>query len=217
VRPPLLGVVLGTLLHQRGVFTLHGSAVSIDGEAVAFLGQKQSGKSTLAAALFAKGHPLVTDDVLAVDPGAAASIPVYPAYPSLKLSEDVASALGMEHGRLDPERALNSSMEKAYYPARDGFVDAPLPLRKIYLLDWGDRPATTQITGRDAFTALVREAYAPRFLGSAVSTPTFFEQCKQVVQHIPILRLTRPFDLSSLDRTVALIERDSNRYEQPVG
>ncbi|NBC85561.1 MAG: hypothetical protein GVY25_05150, partial [Bacteroidetes bacterium] len=43
LRAPLLGVVLGTLLHQRGLHTLHASAVVVDGGAVAFVGEKGAG------------------------------------------------------------------------------------------------------------------------------------------------------------------------------
>ena len=65
VRLPLLGCVLGVLLHQRGLFTLHASAVSVGGAAVAFIGAKHAGKSTMAAALHARGHAMLADDVLA--------------------------------------------------------------------------------------------------------------------------------------------------------
>lgn len=54
---PLLGNHLGSL-------NLHGSAVVVDGAAVAFLGLSRSGKTTLASACARAGHPLLSEDVV---------------------------------------------------------------------------------------------------------------------------------------------------------
>ena len=67
IRLPLLGTVLAVLLHQRGYFVLHASAIAVDGGVVAFLGNKGQGKSTMAATLYSRGHELVADDVVAID------------------------------------------------------------------------------------------------------------------------------------------------------
>src|SRR5256712_12609609 len=66
----VLGPALGTLLRQRGLLVLHASAVSVGGEAVAFLGGPGWGKSTTAAALHARGHGVVADDIGAGAPAA---------------------------------------------------------------------------------------------------------------------------------------------------
>lgn len=63
----LLGPILGFLLHLRGTPCLHGSAVAVDGRAVAFLGHSGAGKSTTAAAFVRGGYAALTDDVLALD------------------------------------------------------------------------------------------------------------------------------------------------------
>jgi hypothetical protein len=63
----LLGPIIGFVLHLRGTPCLHGSAVAVDGRAVAFLGHSGAGKSTTAAAFVRAGLPALTDDVLALD------------------------------------------------------------------------------------------------------------------------------------------------------
>lgn len=67
VRHALCGIVMAVVLHQRGQFVLHGSAVTITGTSIAFLGQSGEGKSSMAAALYAQGHDLLSDDLLAVN------------------------------------------------------------------------------------------------------------------------------------------------------
>jgi hypothetical protein len=81
-RSCLLGNILGTLLHQRGLLVLHGSAIAINGGAVAFLGPSGSGKSTAAASLCSEGYSILADDVLAID--ARGDVPIiHPAFPRL--------------------------------------------------------------------------------------------------------------------------------------
>ena len=62
----LCGPILGMLLRMRGALALHASAVCIGRGAIAFVGPHGAGKSTIAAALGAAGHAVVTDDVLHV-------------------------------------------------------------------------------------------------------------------------------------------------------
>ena len=59
-----LGPVLGLVFHQKNYKIFHASAVALPQGAVAFLGKKGHGKSTLAAAFALQGNPLITDDVL---------------------------------------------------------------------------------------------------------------------------------------------------------
>lgn len=58
-------VILHQLLNGRVV--LHGSAVVVDGAAVATIGPSGAGKSTTAAALVQRGAELLADDVVAID------------------------------------------------------------------------------------------------------------------------------------------------------
>lgn len=60
----LTGPVLGFALRLRGGLALHASAVCLEAGAVALIGPHGAGKSTTAAALARRGHPIVTDDVL---------------------------------------------------------------------------------------------------------------------------------------------------------
>src|SRR5690348_8122758 len=85
VRLLLLGPALAVLLHQRGLLVLHASAVSFGKSVAAFVGEKGEGKSTLAAALHARGHPLVADDLVAVELDDRSIARVRAGFPQLKL------------------------------------------------------------------------------------------------------------------------------------
>ena len=79
-RPELLPILLaGTasafVLTLRGETVLHAERGRHRRRGVAFVGQSGRGKSTLAALLCLDGAELVTDDVLAVDPGRRSRAP----------------------------------------------------------------------------------------------------------------------------------------------
>src|SRR2546421_12252878 len=94
LRLPLWGAVLAILLHQRGLLVLHASAVGINGSAVAFIGGKGQGKSTTAATIYARGHKLLADDVVALDMNNSGGPMVLSGIPQFKLWPEAVSSLG---------------------------------------------------------------------------------------------------------------------------
>ena len=224
-RLPLLGIGLGVLLHQRDIPTFHGSAVSLEGQGVAFLGQKGSGKSTMAAALQRRGHPMLTDDVLAVrvDAGSGEagrahrtetgdgpapshdSPAVLPAFPFMKLWPESARALGYgdaSHAPLSPHTAKQGV--RLTTMAASGRT----PLSRIYVLQEGEALHSKPLRGGAAFQALLAQSYAPRILGSLASTPAFFTQCHALAREVPVYTLRRPMQFEALDRVTSYVETD---------
>lgn len=204
VRLFLLGAALGVLLHQRGLLVLHASAVAVGGGAVAFVGESGYGKSTTAAALHARGHDLITDDLLALDGGGMA----LPAFPRLKLSQDAFALDSQLHSApLHPEDIrLDCRLTSGYarHPAR---------LSRIYVLAEGSRVLAEPLSPRDAFVELLGNSYAPRVLGAGASSPKHFQQCAQLAATVPVLRLARPLKLGALPELVKLIENQERAAE----
>ena len=94
VRTILLGSVFALALELGGVLCLHASAVAIGTRAVAFVGPKHHGKSTIAAALTSSGAKLIGDDLLPISLGPPAM--VRPAVASVRLWEDTLRALAVD-------------------------------------------------------------------------------------------------------------------------
>src|SRR5213080_1250086 len=65
----LLGQALSFALVNRGFEPIHATVVVVNGEAVVFLGDSGFGKSTLAAPFVSAGYPVLTDDLLILQPG----------------------------------------------------------------------------------------------------------------------------------------------------
>lgn len=202
------GIAMGLLLHQRGFLTLHASSVAVGDGAVAFTGWKGMGKSTLAASLHARGHAIITDDllVLSVEPD---GVQVVPGFPTLKLFPDSAAAsLGD-----DPEALprIDVKGEKRSRATHAGFRQAALPLKAIYVLDYldeGTEHAIEPLPPRQACVELVRHSFALRLLQKQGVSAAHLRQCSQVVEQVPVSRLWRVRSLDGLAGLATLIETD---------
>jgi hypothetical protein len=207
VRAALEGVVFGCVCHQRGRLVLHASAVAVNGSAVAFLGGKGRGKSTMAAALYRRGHTLLSDDALVLNDGASGRPEVLPGFPQLKLWPNAAAAsLGD-----DPESLprLTAGSEKRTRRAADRFSHAPVPLSRVYLLDEGTSPAITPVDPQEAVLAAIAQSYVARFFPEflrGTEAASHLLRCTRLTRQVPMYRLQRPADLALLPLVAQLVE-----------
>jgi hypothetical protein len=205
----LLGPALGILLHQQGHLVLHASVVNVDGVVVGFLGEKGWGKSTTAAALNARGHALLADDVLAVRPHPHRAPMVEPGLPQFKLWPEAAVAsFGYDPTTLV---RLHSGVEKRIRCANAATATAAQPLRHLYLLDRGTALESIPMTASEGLMALVRHSYLSHHLEPMGGVQDNFRQCAQVGQHVRLRRLRRPKSLGGLGEIVSLIETEVSR------
>ncbi|HXC62650.1 MAG TPA: hypothetical protein VNV63_08245, partial [Nitrospiria bacterium] len=106
----LLGPIMAFALRLRGLISLHASAVSIDGNAVAIVGSGGAGKSTTAGSFARMGYPVVSDDVLPLlDHGAFFS--VQSGYPCVCLWPKSVESL---YGSSDSLPRLTPTWDKRY-------------------------------------------------------------------------------------------------------
>jgi hypothetical protein len=195
----LLGQVLSFSLLSSGYDPLHATAVVIDGAAVAFLGDCGDGKSTLGAALVARGFPLLTDDVLALKfDGERFLACAGPA--RIKLFPTVARSL---LGRSGTQR-LNPGTRKLVLPLsnRHASSDA-VPLAALYVLGQARsrrlaRVTLTPLTGQRAFLQVIRAAFNLIAVDRS-RLEKQFGMAADLAKAVPVTRLSYPRTLSRLD------------------
>ena len=202
-----MGPVLSALLHQRGFLVLHASVVSIRNAAIGFLGDKGWGKSTTAAALNARGHALVADDVLVVPPSSGDTPMVQPGLGQLKLwPESVAAALSEDPRSL---ARLHSAVEKRVWKTNLNVGDRSIPLQRLYVLDRGESLRSVPLTPAAALLTLVQHSYLSRLMNSIGGSQENFQQCSKLAKSTPVNRLVRPNDLNGLSQIVDLVELEA--------
>ncbi len=199
----LLGPGLGMLLHQRGTPPLHASAIAVGSAAVAIAGDSGAGKSTTARALLERGHRLLSDDQVVVDP---ATLLLHPSLPTLRLWAEAAEAFG------DPtaEEARVTSGEDKFTIGLDArFEGRPRPLGAVVVLSGDpaeDGPVAERLSPGIAAAALHRHVFRVRlgtFMGQG---STIFRWATALAAAVPVYSLRRPRDLGRLDALAAYVE-----------
>lgn len=215
------GVGLTLVLHQRGKLVLHASAVDMSGVAVAFVGWRGMGKSTTSATLHARGHTLITDDLLVLDQEED-GIQAVPGLPYFKLWPDTLQAILQEDAEGHP-RVHPAAVKRIRTAKQDAQHDA-LPLGVVYILDeFGDAEDGDQLVHiepvcpRQACIELTQHSSALIILQQEGISPRHLEQCADLARRIPVRRLRKRANLARLADLARHIERDVARTVSAVG
>jgi len=198
----ILGTCMGALLMQRRIYPLHGSAVVIDGEAYAFVGESGAGKSTLAAAFLQRGFRLLSDDVIAVTLDPSGRPIVMPAYPQQKLWLDSLEQLDMKSADHEP---LVLEVSKYAVSVKDRFHDAPVRLAGIYELMPNadcDRPLTASLGRLERLHTILTHTYRGMLAGLQGLAEWRFSMAATIASRTQVNRLYRPVRLFAAYRLV---------------
>jgi hypothetical protein len=175
---PYLGPAAAVAARWAGRESFHAGAVVADGGAWVVLGGKESGKSTTLAWLALHGAPVLADDLLIVDGGAALAGPR-----CIDLREHSAAGLGAGE-----PLGVVGVRERWRVPL--GPAPARAPLRGWITLAWDDEVAVDTLRGPERMLALLPH----RSVQLAPQTP----QALMELSSLPVRRLRRPRRWESL-------------------
>lgn len=201
LRPVILGPLFSMLLRQRGFLVLHASSVAIDGVAVAFMTHSGGGKSTMADAFHSQGYSLLTDDVMAIDLSGEEPM-VIPSFPQVKLLPDAATAIGHD---IESLPLLHPDSPKFAHQLSNGFLQTPLPLKHLYVLEMGTDLEITPLSPQESFVEMVRNSRAIALLDAPEFNKAHLQQCSSLFQQVPISTLKRQRNLAALPDVVKLV------------
>lgn len=221
-----LGLVLAAWLTRRRIPVLHAAAVRVKGAGVAIAGEKGSGKTTLAGALVAAGHPLLADDLLVVEggtreaassnrPWAHSGIPLLRATPEQIRALGLPEASGLVHPAFHKRKVLLGQGWGEFHP--EG-----APLTRVYLPCPRRGPRRTPGSGEGlsvGFEPVSRKHVLPTLLGQAflgdrlagwglvdAAVDAWTGLLRR--QRVSVRRLHYPFGLEHLPEVVAAVEED---------
>ncbi len=190
--------VLALAIHAAGNFTLHASAVSVNGAGIAFMAPKHHGKSTLCSALVLAGARALSDDTVPVGSGREPHLS--PGLPQLRLWSDAAARL---FGR---EREEPNTLRKHLMDQLDAsrVETGRVPFRAAYVLN----PVTELADGASAarelldsvsgtMSLLMHAKLGPVLTGS--ESPVMLARAADIARVVPVYALHVVRDLDRLD------------------
>lgn len=209
----LIGPVMGFVLRQRGVTTLHASSISLHGRAIALVGDAGTGKSTTAAALGLRGWPVLCEDVCALQE-AAGEFHVLPAYPRVCLWPDSVQALFSSPDTLP---LIVQGWDKRFLPL-DGshahFASSRSPLAAIFVLagrsDENSAPRIEPVSQLEALPQLVQNTYMNWLLDRAQRAEEF-DMLARLVSAVECYRIIPSTEAARLPALAELIEAQTLR------
>lgn len=195
----ILGRVLAVLLYRRGYLVMHGSGAAVGGSGAAFVGSKRSGKSSVGAGLYARGHAPVTDDIIVVRLGDRPSL--VPSFPRMKLDEQTLAALGLVDGGQETDG-------KRWHAVDDHFNGDPIPLDTVFVLEEHDvdGPTVDTLEPATAMERLLQHSASAELVEATQTEERHFRECAQVADAADVKRLYRPDDLSQLPELARTVE-----------
>jgi len=208
----------------QGMGVLHGNAIAVEGQALAFVAHAGTGKSTLAAFWVAAGHPFVADDLVPVDLRDGLLV-VLPGPPYMKLwPQAITQTFGGDPDRFPRLFPLsNPDCEKRFVALDEigaPFVQELLPLRAVYFLqrDPGtdnDPPEIRiePIPPSKAVISLITHTFAVGLIDSAQQMH-WLDIYSRLAAHLPVRRLIYPGGLDHLPRVREAILRDLGKEHQ---
>lgn len=201
VRIFLLGSAFGALLHQRGLLPLHANAVEIEGKAVAFMGESGAGKSTLAAWFHDRGHRVLADDVCVVRSTGGGRPVISSGLPRLRLWAEALELTGRDVASFDRSYLTDADQfDKFDVPIKSTTeAGSDIELGALYLLRRGDEFAVTELSGAEAGEAVIANIYRGSYVAAVNGHKNLWRTAVDIVRSTPIYRVTRKWDLSSLD------------------
>ncbi len=201
----LLGSVFGALCHQNRLLPLHASAVSISGQATAFLGESGAGKSTLAACLQSRGLPIISDDICLLAPPPTPHI--IPVAGWLKLWRQSLDHLGQTPNELNRVFAADDKFRLYLTPPA---TSQPATLRNLIFLARAPSPTDTArlqpLSTAETIALMLRLTYLGYITELTGSHARVFAHCAAILQHARGFRLTLPWNLTRIDEVLDLLE-----------
>lgn len=209
----LLGSAWAGLCYQRGLIPLHASAVCVSDRVHAFTGRPGAGKSTLAAALSARGRAFFTDDVLILDPARLEREPLcFAGHKDLKLWRDAIGLTNASQGL--PVRSV-AGFDKHYATPSHESDAVSGRLASLTLLveeKHGSTVVIAPIKGAATVGWLANSVYRPIYARAILGHKALYEGLAKLAGRITVQRFRRPMTATAFDAGVEHIGRWIDEY-----
>jgi len=209
IRLYLFGSVMGALLNQRGLLTLHASAIHTVKGAVLFVGESGAGKSTTLQEFIRRDYRKLADDTVPLDfDEQRKKLMVVPAYPQSKIWQDSCEMLDQDVSMM---RRIRPDINKFAISTKKYFYNEITPLFAIYDLTCSNNSSAVDIEelkNNDKFKVIYHNTYRRRYAENLKLKQKHFLISTLISDQVTIKRVKRPSRNNTLHELADMIEQD---------
>lgn len=189
----ILGFGMSMIAHQRGMLSIHCSAVADKDGAVLIAGESGAGKSTLTTAFLERGYRLMADDMAFVQTVDKKTSYAFPAFPFQKLCRNVAIEKGYN---LDELIYINEDKDKFLVPYQGEFSLEAVPIKAFIMLGISNMAEVDvkEINGLEKFIIYANNLFLRHLLRERKYNPEFGQLCIEMAASVPTYCINRPFE-----------------------
>lgn len=201
----IVGVAFATLLLQRDIFSIHGSAVCANDLAFIILGEAGAGKSSLARQSIRSGYKLLSDDLSAIS--TKNQLYVIPSFPTQKMWKDT---MDVYEYLPDPKKQIFPNAEKFYVDIQEDFEETSKRLGAIIWLEASDvdQVTLTRLNKTKALEVLLTHAYIEEMVERLALKAQQLNLLSYVLSHADVYHLERPREGFTSKEQLHLIEQE---------
>jgi len=206
----ILGYGMSMIAMQRGMLSIHCSAISDGCEAILIAGESGSGKSTVTAAFLEKGYHLMADDMALVETKNGRTW-AKPAFPFQKLCRNVAIEKGYE---LDKLIYINEEKDKFLVPYEGEFGLEAVPIKAFIMLGItkGEEVISQTVDGLGRFHVYANNLFLRHLLKQDKYKPAIGQKCLEMAAVVPTYYIGRP---DGIDTTKQVVEEAFRLIGEP--
>ncbi len=203
LRNYLLGFGMSMVAMQRGILSIHCSALADDKGAILIAGESGAGKSTVTKAFLDKGYHLMADDMSWVETKADGKSYAKPAFPYQKLCRNVVVEQGLDFNELI---YINESKDKFLVPYKGEFSEKAVPIKGFIMLcvTNKDKVLSEEIKGFNKMKICANNLFLRHLLGPDKYAPQLGQKCLKMASTMPIYCIGRP---DGMDTAQEVIEK----------
>lgn len=191
------GFCLSIALLQRGILTIHCSAIATKKGAVLISGTPGAGKSSLAGKLLENELRLLADDVAGIRFSNEDCL-VYPAFPFQKLCSNEIEKRGLDKNSLDH---IDGDKDKYLVPVNDIFEYDPQKLDAFFYIIKAPVEELTikKLSGFECFMSIRDNLFLHRLKGPWENSQEVINMCMKMASKCKIYLIIRPENKDTLD------------------
>ena len=125
-----------------------------------------------------------------------------------ELNAEVAELLGFGTNDLV---TLGDFVDKRSYRFVNNFVNDPVPISRIYILQEADKPGIESLSPKEAVIELIRHSLPTRF--AQTGDASHFQHCISLAKKVNIFRLKRTTTIHELPFLAKIVEEHISGYQ----